>query len=116
MARDRHGAVRAVTWPFADNDRARAERETEGFVKVVVDPKGRVLGATIVGRHAGELILPWVLAVEKDMKIGAVAGVIAPYPTLGEASKRVAGSYFTPKLFSAGTKRLVGFLQRLDFA
>ena len=116
MARDRHGAVRAVTWPFADNDRARAERETEGFVKVVVDPKGRVLGATIVGRHAGELILPWVLAVEKGMKIGAVAGVIAPYPTLGEASKRVAGSYFTPKLFSAGTKRLVGILQRFDFA
>ena len=115
-ARDRHGAVRAVTWPFADNDRARAERETEGFVKVVVDPKGRVLGATIVGRHAGELILPWVLAVEKGMKIGAVAGVIAPYPTLGEASKRVAGSYFTPKLFSAGTKRLVGILQRFDFA
>ncbi len=114
-ARGKHGAVRTVAWPFEENDRARAERETEGFVKAVMDAKGRILGATIVGRHAGELILPWVLAVERGLKIGAMAGMIAPYPTLGEASKRAAGSYFTPKLFSQGTRKLVGFLQRLDF-
>ena len=115
-ARDKYGSgIQAVTWPFADNDRARAERATEGFIKVVIGAKGQVLGATIVGAHAGELILTWVLAIERGLKIGAMAGVIAPYPTLGEVSKRVAGAYYTPKLFSARTRKIVGFLQRLDW-
>jgi len=105
-------AVRVVRWRFEDNDRARAERATEGFVKIVVGRKGRVLGATVVGRHAGELLLPWVLAVNRGMKIGAVAGTIAPYPTLSEASQRVAGSYFTEALFGPRTRKLVSFLQR----
>ena len=104
--------VRIATWPFAENDRAQAERATEGFVKAVVGPKGRVLGATIVGARAGELIQPWVLAVARNLRIGAMAAVIAPYPTLGEASKRAAGSYFTEALFGAGTKRLVRTLLR----
>ncbi len=112
-ARDRDGEAKAITWPFADNDRARAEGETEGFIKVVVGKKGKVLGATIVGSQAGELILPWVLAVDQGLKIGAMAGIIAPYPTRGEVSKRVAGSYYTPALFGERTRKLVRFLQRL---
>ncbi|GGK23501.1 dihydrolipoyl dehydrogenase family protein [Salinarimonas ramus] len=97
---------------FAENDRARAERETEGFAKVVVGKGGRVLGATIVGAHAGELILPWVLAVTQKLKIAAVASAIAPYPTLSEVSKRAAGAHFTPSLFSERTRKVVRFLQR----
>ncbi|MCG8358498.1 MAG: FAD-dependent oxidoreductase [Kiloniellales bacterium] len=112
-ARDRHGEVKAVTFPFAENDRAQAERETEGFIKVVVGKKGKVLGATIVGAHAGELILPWVLAVDQGLKIGTMASIIAPYPTRSEVSKRVAGSYFTPALFGERTRKVVRFLQRL---
>ncbi len=112
-ARDRDGEAKAITWPFADNDRARAEGETEGFIKVVVGKKGKVLGATIVGSQAGELILPWVLAVDQGLKIGAMAGIIAPYPTRGEVSKRVAGSYYTPALFGERTRKLVRLLQRL---
>lgn len=104
--------VRIAMWPFAENDRAQAERATEGFVKAVVGPRGRVLGATIVGKRAGELIQPWVLAVARNLRIGAMAAVIAPYPTLGEASKRAAGSYFTEALFGTGTKRLVRTLLR----
>ena len=77
-------------WPFAENDRARAERTTEGLVKVVAGRGGRVLGAAIVGAHAGELILPWVLAVDRGLKLSALASLIAPYPTLSEASKRTA--------------------------
>ena len=76
--------------------------------------KGRILGASILGPHAGELILPWVLAVGQKMKIGAMAGAIAPYPTLGEVSKRAAGSYYVPKLFSERTRKIVRFL--LKFA
>jgi pyruvate/2-oxoglutarate dehydrogenase complex dihydrolipoamide dehydrogenase (E3) component len=106
-------AAQAVSWPFKENDRAQAERSTDGFIKAVTGKGGVVIGATIVGRGAGELILPWVLAVKNKMKIGEMTSIIAPYPTLSEASKRVAGSYFTPKLFSPRTRRVVGLMQRL---
>jgi pyruvate/2-oxoglutarate dehydrogenase complex dihydrolipoamide dehydrogenase (E3) component len=114
MARERGLEIDALTWPFADNDRAQTERETEGFVKVLVDRRGRVRGATIVGEHAGELIQPWVLAIDEGLKIASMAQFIAPYPTLGEASKRAAGSYYAPRLFSARTRKLVRFLQWLS--
>ena len=104
------GAVRVLRWPFAENDRAQAERRLDGMVKVVTGRRGRILGAGIVGAGAGELIHSWVLAIGRKMRIGAVAGMIAPYPTLGEAGKRAAGSYFTEALFSQRTKAIVRFL------
>jgi pyruvate/2-oxoglutarate dehydrogenase complex dihydrolipoamide dehydrogenase (E3) component len=104
--------VRVLRWPYRENDRAQAERATEGLVKVIAAANGRVLGADIVGKNAGELIHPWVLAVANRMKISKLAGYIAPYPTLGEVGKRAAGSYFTPALFSARTRRVVRFLLR----
>ena len=97
-------AVAALRWEFKDNDRAQTERETEGFAKALVDRRGRIHGATIVGERAGELIQPWVLAIASGLKIGALAQFIAPYPTFGEASKRAAGAYYTPKLFSKRTR------------
>ena len=112
-ARERGLEVEVLTWPFAENDRAQAERATAGFVKVLVGRRGRILGATIVGERAGELIQPWVLAISTGQRIGSMAQFVAPYPTLGEASKRAAGSHYTPKLFSERTRRIVRFLQRL---
>jgi pyruvate/2-oxoglutarate dehydrogenase complex dihydrolipoamide dehydrogenase (E3) component len=103
---------RVLEWPLAQNDRAQAERRTEGRIKVVVGRRGRILGATIVGPHAGELLLPWVLAIERGLGIGALAAVLAPYPTLSEISKRAAGSWYTPTLFSERTRRLVRLLAR----
>ena len=76
------------------------EERTDGFIKVVTTGRGQILGASIAGCHAGELVLPWVMAIEHDIKILAMAKLIAPYPTYSEISKRVAGSYFTPLLFS----------------
>ena len=111
-ARRRHGTVTVLRFACAENDRAIAERATGGFIKVVTTPRGRILGASIVAAGAGELIAPWVLAMGAGLKIGAVAGMIAPYPTLGEISKRVAGSFYTPRVFSRGMKRLVGILAR----
>jgi pyruvate/2-oxoglutarate dehydrogenase complex dihydrolipoamide dehydrogenase (E3) component len=111
-AKKRHGHARVLRWPFHENDRAQAERATEGLIKVVTTKKGRILGADIVGKSAGELIHPWVLAVANRMKISQLAGYIAPYPTLGEAGKRAAGSYYTPALFSERTRRIVRFLLR----
>jgi len=106
--------VQALRWNFAENDRAQAEKRTEGMVKVVVARNGSILGVTIVGPHAGELIQPWILAISQKMKIGAMASMIAPYPTLAEVNKRVAGSFYTGRLFSEGTKRVVRFLMRLS--
>ncbi|RMD99717.1 MAG: dihydrolipoamide dehydrogenase, partial [Bacteroidetes bacterium] len=66
-----------------------------------------------VGLHAGELIQPWVLAVSRGMKISALASMIAPYPTLAEVNKRIAGSFYTDRLFSKGTQRLVRLLMKM---
>jgi pyruvate/2-oxoglutarate dehydrogenase complex dihydrolipoamide dehydrogenase (E3) component len=109
-ARKAHGEIRILRWPFSENDRARAEGETDGLVKVVTTKKGLILGCSIVGPHAGELIQVWALALSQKMKIGAIASMIAPYPTLGEVSKRAAGSFYTPSLFSEKTKKIVRFL------
>lgn len=111
-ARGQHADVRVLKHLFDDNDRAHIELETGGFIKVVVGPRGRVLGATIVGAQAGELILPWVLVLNERLRIGAIANLIAPYPTLGEVSKRAAGSYYTPALFGERTRKLVRFLAK----
>ena len=106
------GAAKGTVWPLTENDRAQAERATEGFIKAVTSRRGRIIGATIVGRHAGDLILPWVMAVQKSMTMRDMAGVIAPYPTRSEISKRVAGAYYAPSLFSARTQAVVRFMQR----
>ena len=113
-ARERFGKdVTTLRWPFAENDRARTERETEGLIKVVLGRGGRVVGASIVGAGAGDQLALWCLAVSKKLKIGAVAGLILPYPTRAEVAKRAAGEYYTPKLFSDRTRTLVRLLQRL---
>jgi len=113
QAREKHGDIRVLRHPFAENDRAQAERETDGMAKVITSAKGVIVGASIVGPHAGELLQSWILPIQKKMKIGAVAGLIIPYPTLGEVNKRAAGSYYTPKLFSEKTKKIVRFLLKL---
>jgi pyruvate/2-oxoglutarate dehydrogenase complex dihydrolipoamide dehydrogenase (E3) component len=113
QARAGGGEVRVLRWPFAENDRAQTERETTGLVKIVAAGNGRVLGASILAPGAGELILPWALAVAQNLKLGAIANLIAPYPTRGEAGKRAAGAYYAPALFSRRTRSLVRFLARL---
>ena len=106
------GPIRILRWPLAENDRAQAEHRHDGFIKIVTSARGRILGADIVGPSAGEMIHLWTLTVSQRMKIGAVAGMIAPYPTLAEIGKRAAGNYYLPKLFGERTKRLVRFLAR----
>ena len=105
--------VTVLTQAFSGNDRAQTERRTEGFAKIVLGKRGSILGATIVGPHAGEMISLWGLAISNGLKIGAVAGMIAPYPTLSEISKRAAGSYYTPTLFNARTQGFVRLVHRI---
>ncbi len=105
--------LRILTWRFADNDRAQTEKATAGIAKMVATKTGRVLGAGIVGPHAGELIQVWGLMIGRKVKLGALASQITAYPTLSEVSKRAAGSFFTPGLFSERTRRIVRLLLRL---
>lgn len=109
-----HGArLNVVRADFAHNDRAIATGQAHGFAKVMV-VRGRPVGATIIGPQAGELIQIWALAMAARLKMSAIAGMIAPYPTLGEINKRVAGAYFAPRLFeSRWVKRVVRIVQRL---
>lgn len=112
QARARHGAVRVARWPYRENDRAQAERETHGHIKVVMSARGRILGATIVGTDAGELISTWALAVERRMNIRAMTGVVVPYPTRAEIGKRAAIDVFARRLTSPLVRRIIGWLRR----
>ena len=115
-ARAEHGdSIKVVEWHFNENDRAIAEKTTAGQARVVTTKKGLVLGASIVGPSAGELISMWGLAISEGLKISAITSTIAAYPTLSEINKGAAGSYYTPSLFSDKTRKIVRFIQRLPF-
>jgi len=112
-ARQRYSKIHVYRWPYAENDRAQAERATDGFVKVITTKRGRVLGASMVGDHAGELIQMWGLAMQKKMKIGALANLVSPYPTLAEINKRAAVTFYLPSLSSPLIRRIIGLLRKL---
>jgi pyruvate/2-oxoglutarate dehydrogenase complex dihydrolipoamide dehydrogenase (E3) component len=113
QAKDEHGdKVEVVRFHYNHNDRAIAERKTKGFIKVMV-VKGRPVGVSIVGYQAGELINLWALALANNMKMSQIAGMVAPYPTIGEVNKRAAGAYFSPRLFESDlVKTVVRLVQR----
>jgi len=104
--------IRVLRWPYHENDRAQAERETRGHIKVVTSERGRVLGATIVGAEAGELIVPWTLAVTQGLNIRAFAEMVMPYPTLAEIGKRAAVTYFAGSLTMPFVQRIIRALRR----
>jgi pyruvate/2-oxoglutarate dehydrogenase complex dihydrolipoamide dehydrogenase (E3) component len=111
QARERFGSlVRVVKTEFSDNDRAQTEGETRGGIKVITQGDGTILGVSILGHNAGELIQLWVLAMARRLKLSAMTGLIFPYPTLGEISKAAASAFYAPKLFSAWPRRLVRLL------
>ncbi|AXS39228.1 FAD-dependent oxidoreductase [Breoghania sp. L-A4] len=110
-ARARHSDIRVLSSAYAENDRARAERRTEGSIKVITDSRGRILGAAIAGANAGEIINMWALAVSQKMKIKAFTGFISPYPTMAEIGKRAAIGFYTPSLANPWLRRLIRFLR-----
>ena len=112
-AREKHGKINVLRWPYHENDRAQAERETEGHVKVITDKKGHILGASIVGAHAGELIQMWSLALSQRLKIRAMTDWISPYPTLSEVNKRAAFRYYATAASNPIVRKAIALLAKL---
>lgn len=113
-ARAAHGdAITVLRAPFAQNDRAIAEGRTPGLVKVIAMRRGRILGAGIAGPGAGDLIQPWVLAMERNLRLSHIAGSVLPYPTRGEASRRAAMGYFAGLASNPLLRRVMDVVGRL---
>lgn len=117
MALEKYGVnkINIVKWRFDENDRARTERRTDGLLKVITLKNGRIIGASIIGKNAGEFLQVWSLAISQKMKIKALTDMIAPYPTFSEINKRAAGAYFENQLFSDRTRSIIQFLQKIPF-
>jgi pyruvate/2-oxoglutarate dehydrogenase complex dihydrolipoamide dehydrogenase (E3) component len=113
QARERHGPIRILRWPYHENDRAHAERRTSGHIKVVISPTGLILGVTIVGAAASEQIVTWTLAMTHGLNIRSFAEIVMPYPTYSEIGKRAAISFFAPRLTTSWVRRILNFLRLL---
>ena len=101
------------TEAFEDNDRSLAEGEKVGKIKMILDEKEKPLGVQILGPQAGELLNEWVAVLNGKVKLSTLASAVHPYPTLGEINKRVAGTYFSPKIFSEKVKKGLKFFFHL---
>lgn len=106
-----HKGVRILRWPYAENDRAQAERRTEGFIKLVTSARGKILGCSIVGANAGEMINIYALAVAHGMGVRDIASYVPPYPTLSEIGKRASITYFAGATRKPIVRRLIRFLR-----
>ncbi len=99
QARQEHHNVKVFRQPFSGVDRAIVDGEQNGLVKIVTGKHGRILGGHIVGPDAGNLIHEIVLAMQKNVPIGALSTTIHVYPTLSQANQRAADNYYREKLF-----------------
>ena len=111
-ARTRHRNVQVLRWPYCENDRAQAERATRGLVKMMTTSGGRVLGVDILGRNAGDLLAPFVLAIQHGMDAKSLATAVFPYPTFSEAARRAAIAFYAPKLASPWVRRAIRLLRK----
>jgi pyruvate/2-oxoglutarate dehydrogenase complex dihydrolipoamide dehydrogenase (E3) component len=108
----RGDSIRVIRMPFSKNDRAQAEGKTAGLIKIVTARNGRILGASIGGPSAGELIGLWVLAVNQGLKISSIANMVLPYPTLNEISKRAAVSFYAQFPKKPWLRKLIDLLKK----
>jgi pyruvate/2-oxoglutarate dehydrogenase complex dihydrolipoamide dehydrogenase (E3) component len=111
-ARERHGRLTILRWPYGENARAQAERQTSGFLKVIASGRGKILGAGIVGAQAGEIIQMWSLAMQKGISLRGMRSIIPPGPTLAEMNKSAADVYFLPSAQSPFLRRIIGVLAK----
>jgi len=111
-ARARYGTIRVLRSSYRENDRAQANRVTNGHIKIVTDRRGGIRGATIVGAEAAESIATFSLAINQQLNIEALAGLLVPYPSFAEVGKRAAMTYYTGGLTSPLVRRIIRWLRR----
>ena len=105
-------SIQVLRWAYSDNDRAQAERKTEGMIKLVANRRGRILGAGIVGANAGEMLNMWALVIANGMKLSQIASYVSPYPTMTEIGKRAAVSSFSPMAKNRLIRWIIGILSK----
>jgi len=113
--RAREAGIEYSVWTeqFRDNDRALAEGEATGRIKLLLDQKEHPIGVQILGMHAGDLLGEWVGVLNGKVRLATLASAIHPYPTLGEINKRVAGTFLSTKIFSKKVRRALAFFFNL---
>ncbi len=112
QAAEKFGNIRILRWAYHENDRALAERKTTGMIKLITNKKGKILGASIVGHNAGEMINIWALALSSKLSLRDVTAYIPPYPTISEIGKRAAVTFYAPLTRKPLIRSLIGFLQK----
>ncbi len=112
QAREAKSNIQILRWPYHENDRAQAERKTTGLIKMTTDKRGKLLGVSIVGHNAGEMINMWALALSQNLSVRDIAGYVSPYPTMAEVGKRAAITYFAPWTRKPWVRRIIGLLRR----
>ena len=111
-ARARHGRIRILRWPFAENEAAAIAGEGKGMVKLVTTVRGRVVGVTILGQGAGELIAPYALAVSRRMHLSALAAPVFPHPARGEIGQQAALAALRGGLTGPWVRRIIAVMRR----
>jgi len=106
----KHGEVHQ--FDVSQLDRAVTDNNKTGIATILTN-KGRVIGAHIIAPHAGELIHELALAVQEKMKVSKLTSLVHAYPSYSQLNKRLAGQYYSERLFSSRTKKIVAFLNRI---
>ena len=110
-AREAFKNIKILRWPYAENDRAQAEKKTTGLIKIITQKNGKIEGVSIAGTMAGEMMNIWALAISQGLKVKDIAGYISPYPTMSEIGKRAATSFYAPSTKKPIVRSLVRFLR-----
>lgn len=105
--------VSVATKHYKDLDRAICDGKTIGFAKVILNKKGYVLGACIIGELAGELITPWTTLIQHKRKISDLSAVTVPYPTYSELNKQLASEYYKDSFYSSKVQNVSKWLFKL---
>jgi pyruvate/2-oxoglutarate dehydrogenase complex dihydrolipoamide dehydrogenase (E3) component len=98
------------TEEFQGNDRSLAEGDGPGKIKMLLDSGGKPIGVQILGPNAGDLLAEWVAVLNGKVKLSTLAAAVHPYPTLAEINKRVAGNFFSEKIFSEKVRKGLKFI------
>ena len=113
QAKEKYGEdIQIKSWPMKHVDRAHTSGAKEGFVQVIYRKNGRVVGATVVGKRAGELIHEWVLAITHDLKVGDIAFALHSYPSYAMANMQTAAEIQTAKTLSGFQGKALKLLAR----